>query len=143
MTIMSFYRLNLTVIVSLLSLTSSCQNQELEEPRKISDLGPCDVARKTVKVAKDVKGRVTVLDVDHPSLWVIVSEQGVIGVPGPVFDGPDIVIPCNMPDSLKKYDLKVVFSGDLKESQDGLPSGTSKLYYSSVTSIRLTTKKFE
>jgi hypothetical protein len=89
-----------------------------------------------IKSAKDVRGRVSVLDLDNPNTWVIVSEQGIIGNPNPVYDGPDIVIPCNLPDTLKRQDTKVVFSGDLREYKGSARSWLSTLYSSRLTAIK-------
>lgn len=100
------------------------------------NLGNCGLEGPAVKVAKDVRGRVSVLDASNPDLWVIVSEQGIIGNPNPIYDGPDIVIPCNLPDSLKRQNLKVIFSGDLKEYKGTAKGWLSTLYNSELTSVK-------
>lgn len=142
MLISSLYRLGQVTVISLLSVICSCQNQNIgtEVSRESSELGPCDVSRKTVKVARNVQGRVRIFDIDHPNLWVIVSQQGIIGQTGPIFDGPDIVVPCNLPDNMKQNGLLVVFSGDLKDSKNELPTLTNKVYYSQLTNLQLILK---
>lgn len=101
------------------------------------DYEGCDLRRTTIKIANEVRGRISVLDSIHPDLWVIVSEEGIIGQNNPVFDGPDIVVVCNLPDSFKVYDTKVIFSGELKDACDDFISSNSpsKIYYSNLTQI--------
>lgn len=94
----------------------------------------CDVKRPTIKNANQAKGRITTLT-GHSDTWIIVSEEGIIGQNTPVFDGPDIVIACNLPDSLKVLNQKVVFSGELKDSCDEIKAWTSKVYYSYLIEI--------
>jgi hypothetical protein len=95
----------------------------------------CDQQRQTIKKAKEVKGRISVFDSQHPNLWVIVSEEGIIGSDAPIFDGPDVVIFCNIPDSLKTNNLRVIFSGELKDSCDDFKPSISEIYYSTITQI--------
>lgn len=95
----------------------------------------CDPKRQTIKIAEEVRGRISVLDSKHPNLWVIVSEEGIIGQEGPIFDGPDIVVACNLPDSLKENGLKVIFSGELKDACDDFKLFNSTLYYSNLTQM--------
>ena len=95
----------------------------------------CDPRRKTIKVAENSKARVSVLSIRHPDVWVLVAD-GIIGYDGPIFDGPDIVVPCNMPDSLKIMDLKVTFSGDLKSSCDEYGPSLSTIYHSNLRMIK-------
>ncbi len=99
----------------------------------------CDVKRPTIKNANQAKGRITTLS-GHPDTWIIISEEGIIGQNAPIFDGPDIVIACNLADSLKILNQKIIFSGELKNSCDEFKSWTSKVYYSYLTEVTLNTK---
>lgn len=81
-----------------------------------------------VKVASNAKGRVARLSAEHPDKWVIVSEEGIIGNPNPIYDGPDIVLVCDFPDSLKVEDQKVIFSGQLTKPCETYETWTSVLY---------------
>lgn len=96
----------------------------------------CDPRKKTVKTATNTKAVVSVLDSRHPDIWVLVSEEGIIGSSHPTYDGPDIVVPCNLPDSLKVMGQKVLFSGELKPSCDDFEPGFSIIYYSNLQSIK-------
>jgi hypothetical protein len=122
------------LLTSTLLIAFSCEKDNMEQAK--STLLPCNLNRKTIKAAQNAKGRISILDVQHPDTWVIVSEEGVIGQSSPIFDGPDIVVVCNMPESLKIYDLKVIFSGKLRDSGNDFKSGISKIYYSDLTKLQ-------
>jgi len=107
------------------------------EEENSCDYKGCDPRRQTIKVAQNAIGRVAILSAQHPDVWVIVSEDGIIGENSVVFDGPDIVIACNLPDSMKKDGLKVIFSGELKDSCNDYNSFTSIIYYSSTENIQI------
>lgn len=124
----------------LFMLAVTCKQQEPQSSRLL-DQSPCSDNRPTVKVAQSVKGRISVLDVDHPDVWVIVSMQGIIGEIRPIFDGPDIAIPCNLDNTFKKNNLEVIFSGSLKDSQGRSPPSLSTIYYSQLTNIQVAPKK--
>ncbi len=111
----------------------ACQTLEPQGPNNLAD---CEVPGAVIKTANEVRGRISVLDTAHPDLWVIVSEQGIIGNPNPINDGPDIVLPCNLPDSLKRQDVNVLFSGELRQYQGSLTAWTSTLYNSRLTAIK-------
>ena len=106
------------------------------EPQGPNNLADCEAPGAVVKTANDVQGRISVLDTAHPDLWVIVREQGIIGNPNPIYDGPDIILPCNLPDSLKRQDVNVLFSGELRQYQGSLTAWTSILYNSRLTAIK-------
>jgi len=116
------------------SLTSCMSNEQIP-----CNYVGCDVKRPTIKSANQVKGRITKLT-GHPDTWIIVSEEGIIGQNTPVFDGPDIIIACNLADSLKILNQKVIFSGKLKDSCDEFKAWTSKVYYSYLTEITTNTE---
>lgn len=96
----------------------------------------CDLKRQTIKLADNAAGRINVLS-KHPDTWVIVSEEGIIGEDGPIYDGPDIVVICNLPDSLKVIGLQVIFSGELKDSCGDFDTWVSKNYYCSPSQITI------
>lgn len=112
----------------------ACQTLEPQGPNNLAD---CEAPGAVIKTANQVRGRISVLDTAHPDLWVIVSEQGIIGNPNPIYDGPDIVLPCNLPDSLKRQDVNVLFSGELRQYQGLLTTWTSTLYNSRLTAIKV------
>jgi hypothetical protein len=123
------------IVVSLLQgLLVACQNPEPDASNKLVD---CVAPGAVIKTAQQVRGYISVLDADHPDLWVIVSEQGIIGNTNPIYDGPDIVLPCNLPDSLRKQDVRVLFSGELRYYQGPLTAWTSTLYNSRLTAIEV------
>ena len=124
---------NLTKCILLMTLFCSLTNCMSNEQTSCKYIG-CDVKRPTIKNANQVKGRITTLS-GHPDTWIIVSEEGIIGQNTPVFDGPDIVVVCNLADSLKILNQKVIFSGELKDSCDEFKAWTSKVYYSYLTEI--------
>lgn len=93
----------------------------------------CDHRRKTVKIANGSKG--TMLFFPNPDIWMIESREGIIGSNVPIIDGPDIVVPCNLPEEFKVKGLQVVFSGELKDACDDFNSSLSKFYYSTLVKI--------
>ena len=98
----------------------------------------CDLKRQTIKLAVNAVGRISIFNQQYPDLWVIVSDEGIIGKDKVIIDGPDIVVICNLPDSLKVYDLQVIFSGELKDSCEDFEKGFSEIYY--CTPAQLTIK---
>lgn len=119
------------IALGLLFMSSSCQKDN------ICEFNGCDVMRPTIKVANQAKGRIAILSKQYPDTWVIVSEEGIIGEDTPIFDGPDIVVVCNFPDSLKISDHRVIFSGELKDSCGDYKAWNSKIYYGYLTSLSL------
>ena len=124
-----------TLILSAILITGlivSCK-----EDGNTCEYEGCDSRRQTVKVAHEVRGRISVLSSEYPEVWVIVAE-GIIGQSGPIFDGPDVVVACNLPDTLKEEGLTVVFSGELKSVCDdfGPPNSSSVVYYSVLSQIK-------
>ncbi len=113
-------------------LTISCSNEQ-----NPCEFNGCDIMRPTIKVANHAKGRIAILSAQHPDIWVIVSEEGIIGEDKLLFDGPDIVVVCNFPDSLKISDQRVIFSGSLKDSCGDYETWTSKIYYGYLTELSL------
>jgi len=118
-------------MVLLFSIMTSCKEQDRCEYES------CDFRRPTIKVADHAKGRIGILSSQYPDTWVIISEEGIIGESTPIFDGPDIVVVCNLPDSLKINDQRVVFSGELKDSCTDFEKWTSKVYYGHLTTVTL------
>ena len=98
---------NLTKYILFMTVFCSLNNCMSNEQTPCKYVG-CDVKRPTIKNANLVKGRITTIS-GHPDTWIIVSEEGIIGQNTPVFDGPDIVIACNLADSLKILNQKVIF----------------------------------
>ncbi len=92
-----------------------------------------------MKVAQNEGGRISVLSSEYPDVWVIVVD-GIVGEKGPIFDGPDVVVACNLPDTLEVEGLRVVFSGELKSTCDdfGPSSSSSAIYYSVLSQINVT-----
>jgi hypothetical protein len=129
---------NLTKCTMLLTLLCSLTNCISNEQASCTYKG-CDYQRPTIKNANQVKGRITTLS-GHPDTWIIVSEEGIIGQNTSIIDGPDIVIACNLADSLKILNQRVIFSGELKDSCDEFKALTSKIYYSYLTYIIINTK---
>lgn len=119
------------IVMGLLLMSGSCQKDN------ICEFNGCDIMRPTIKVANQSKGRIAILSAQHPDIWVIVSEEGIIGEDTPIFDGPDIVVVCNFPDSLKISDQRVVFSGELKDSCGDYEGWNSKIYYGYLTELSL------
>ncbi len=122
------------LLILLSSLTYCMSNEQTQCTYK-----GCDTQRPTIKNAKHVKGRITTLS-GRPDTWIIVSEEGIVGQNTPIFDGSDIVIACNLADSLKILNQKVIFSGELKDSCDEFKTWTSKVYYSYLTDLTINTK---
>lgn len=127
-----------TKLIPLLSfiLISSLGCEENEGPPSCEYEG-CDPKRQTIKIAEEARGRISVLDSNHPNLWVIVSEEGIIGQEGPIFDGPDVVVACNLPDSIKEYGLQVIFSGELKDACGDFEPSNSTIYYSNIKQLQV------
>lgn len=119
------------ITMGLLLMGGSCQKDSACEFRG------CDTTRPTIKFANQAKGRITILSAQHPDTWAIISEEGIIGEDTPIFDGPDIVVVCNFPDTLKIIDQRVVFSGDLKDSCGDYETWNSKIYYGYLTEVSL------
>ena len=120
-------------MILLIGFIVSCQEDE-----NTCQYEGCDSRRQTVKVAQEARGRIGILSSEYPDVWSIVAE-GVIGQSEPIFDGPDVIVVCNLPDTLKKEGLLAVFSGELKSACDdfGPPISTSAVYYSILTRINL------
>ncbi|MEN8249809.1 MAG: hypothetical protein ABFS32_12825 [Bacteroidota bacterium] len=117
----------------ILYLSISCNN-ETKDPCQFNG---CNSQRQTIKVASNAKGRISTLSQQYPDLWVIVSEEGIIGEESITFDGPDIIIVCNINDSLKVLGQKVIFSGELKDSCNDFEKGVSEIYYCTPKQILL------
>lgn len=127
--------INKLVQFLLLSLILSCTDDDQDA----CEYNGCDIRRQTIKLADNAVGRISVLSQQYPDLWVIVSEEGIIGDDNVLIDGPDIVVICDLPDSLKTNGLKVIFSGDLKNSCKDFEKGLSAIYYSTPTMITVKT----
>ena len=121
-----------TCLLVLLTVIFGCEKPETDP----CAYEKCDPRKKTVKTATNSKARISVLDSCHPDIWVLVSEEGIIGSKYPAYDGPDIVVPCNLPDSLKVMGRKVLFSGKLKPSCNDFEPGFSIVYYTNLQSIK-------
>ncbi|HYK77410.1 MAG TPA: hypothetical protein VEV16_10555 [Daejeonella sp.] len=81
--------------------------------KKAQDEG-CYQKYPTVKTARNVEGRMSILDSKYPEIWSI-KVDGSIGGQG--YDSQDaVVIPCNIPENLKKEGLRVIFSGQAKST---------------------------
>ena len=113
------------IIFFLLPLMLSCDNEMQENC--IYD--GCDSRRKTIKVADNIVGRVSILSQHYPDTWVIISKKGIIGDGNMIYDGSDIIVICNLPDSIKFDGQKVVFSGKLKDSCDDFDKWVGEIYY--------------
>lgn len=122
------------LLIILLSNLTNCKSNE-QTPCIYKG---CDAERPTIKNAIHAKGRITTLS-GHPEIWIIVSEEGIISENTPIFDGPDIVVICNLADSLKIINQRVIFSGELKDSCNDFEAWTSKVYYSYLTDITINT----
>jgi len=129
--------INKLIQLLLISLIFSCKDDvQIQDGCQYNG---CDLKRPTIKTANNAAGRISIFSKQYPDLWVIVSEDGIIGEDGPIYDGPDIVVICNLPDSLKVYDLQVIFSGELKDSCEDFEKGFSEIYY--CTPAQLTIKR--
>ncbi len=123
----SIMKNNLEILILFMLLVLSCNNNVKDS----CEYTGCDPQRQTIKIAYEAKGRVEVFSQKFPDLWVIVSEEGIIGDNNAIFDGPDVVIICNLPDSMKIMGRKVIFSGELKSSCEDFERGLSEIYYCS------------
>lgn len=125
----------ISIVILMIGLNVGCK-----EERDTCAYEGRDSRRQTVKVAQEARGRVTLIAGENSDFWAIVSEEGIIGQNTPIYDGPDIIVPCNLPDTLKEVDLRVVFSGELKSACDDFASlnSFSTIYYSTLSQIRKT-----
>ncbi|MBX2965148.1 MAG: hypothetical protein KF845_03315 [Cyclobacteriaceae bacterium] len=125
------YLFVLLIFFSMVAI--SCSNEQ-----NSCEYTGCDIMRPTIKIANQAKGRITILSAQYPDTWAIISEEGIIGGSTPIFDGPDIVVVCNFPDSLKISGQRVIFSAKLKDScGDYEPSWNSKVYYGYLSALLL------
>lgn len=123
------------ILVALIFIPGGC---EVSENNKRS----CYPNRKIIKKAVNVKGRVGILDVNHPDVWSISSMEGIIGEEGLTYDSMDTVIPCDFPEELKKNDLIVRFSGILLDAEDDFTGGPiggfyTHVYYAELSKIEV------
>lgn len=119
-------KLSLVILIFLLS--TACGDDE-----DTCIYEGCDERRQTVKTAKRSLG--TIGFFSNPDTWIIWSD-GIIGSDVQIIDGPDVVVPCNFPDEFKELGLRVQFSGELKDTCDEFPDGTSVYYYSKLNEIK-------
>ena len=104
----------LITVICFMSATS-CNDDNIQDGQGGCQYDGCDLRRQTIKIATNASGRISVL-AKYPDIWAIVSEEGIIGEDDPSFDGPDIVVICSLPDSMKVIGLQVIFSGELKDT---------------------------
>ncbi len=120
-------KINLYIYAVVISSTIfSCKKNNT------ADGEACYQDRKIVKIAKNIRGVVSILDSKHPNTWSIKSRQGIIGSPGPTYDSFDIIIPCNLPNNFKKEGLLVFFSGALKDPNKDFKNSADSIYYADV-----------